>query len=48
MPPSQLADQLATLEPLEADEPGIVLDCSLPPDEIVTAFLGGKLGRDRT
>ncbi|WP_235518352.1 gluconokinase [Cellulomonas sp. Leaf334] len=31
MPVSLLDTQLATLEPLGADEPGTVLDCSLPP-----------------
>ena len=35
MPLSLLDSQLATLEPLGADETGVVLDISLPLDEIV-------------
>ena len=34
MPPSMLASQLATLEPLEADEPGTVLETDGPPDAL--------------
>ena len=37
MPASLLASQLATLEPLEADEPGFAVDASLPVDDLVTA-----------
>jgi gluconokinase len=36
MPASLLDSQLATLEPLEADERGVVLDVSLPPDQLVS------------
>lgn len=36
MPPALLESQLATLEPLEPDEPGVVLDATQPP-EVVAA-----------
>ncbi len=36
MPPSLLDTQLATLEPLRADEAGVVLGIASPPDRIVT------------
>jgi gluconokinase len=39
MPASLLVSQLATLEPLEADEPGLVVDAAEPPEEIVAAAL---------
>lgn len=35
MPASLLDSQVADLEPLHHDEPGFVLDVSLPPDELV-------------
>ncbi len=35
MPTSLLESQLATLEPLEPDEQGIVVDLALPADEII-------------
>jgi gluconokinase len=35
MPPSMLDSQLDTLEPLDDDEPGIVVRGDLPPDRIV-------------
>ena len=35
MPPSLLDSQLDTLEPLDDDEPGIVVRGDLPPDRIV-------------
>ena len=34
MPPSLLDSQLATLEALQSDEPGVVLSGELPPDRI--------------
>ncbi|MBM0239067.1 gluconokinase [Micromonospora sp. ATA32] len=37
MPASLLDSQLAILERLAPDEPGLVLDGSLPPDELVAA-----------
>lgn len=37
MPPALLLSQLDLLEPLDADESGIVLDVRRPPEEIVTA-----------
>jgi beta-N-acetylhexosaminidase len=41
MPPSLLESQLATLEPLEADEAGVVVDVAEPVDAVVTAALAG-------
>jgi gluconokinase len=40
MPPSLLASQLETLEPLEPDESGAALEANRPPAEIVTEILG--------
>lgn len=37
MPASLLESQLATLEPLEPDEPGVTVDGDVPPAEIVAA-----------
>jgi gluconokinase len=34
MPPSLLASQLATLEPLETDEPGVTVSGEGPPDQV--------------
>lgn len=39
MPPSLVASQLATLEPLEADERGVSLDAARPIAELITEFL---------
>jgi gluconate kinase len=39
MPTSLLASQLATLEPLEADEDGAVIEIAGTPDEIVTSAI---------
>jgi beta-N-acetylhexosaminidase len=39
MPPALLESQLATLEPLEADEAGIVVDIAAPVDEVVALAL---------
>jgi gluconokinase len=39
MPPSLLESQLATLEPLEADEQGLILDVGRSPEELVAAVL---------
>lgn len=39
MPPALLASQLATLEPLEPDERGVVIDISGTPDEVAQAAL---------
>jgi carbohydrate kinase (thermoresistant glucokinase family) len=44
MPASLVASQLATLEPLGADEAGGVVDARLPPAEVVAAALGIALG----
>ncbi|HEY9356456.1 MAG TPA: gluconokinase, GntK/IdnK-type, partial [Arthrobacter sp.] len=41
MPPALLDSQLATLEPLEADEAGIVVDIAAPVDEVVAKALAG-------
>lgn len=44
MPAALLGSQLATLEPLEADEPGVTVDVALEPgalvDQIVSALFG--------
>jgi len=47
MPPSLLDTQLATLEPLGADEPGVVLDIAATPDELAAdaAAWVGRLSR---
>lgn len=37
MPPSLLASQLATLEPLAADERGVVLDVAAPVEQLAAA-----------
>jgi gluconokinase len=39
MPASLLDSQLATLEPLDSDEPGLVVDAAAPADKLVTAAL---------
>jgi gluconokinase len=39
MPPSLLDSQLATLEPLAEDEPGIAVDADRPLDEVVARIL---------
>jgi gluconokinase len=39
MPPSLLPSQLATLEPLEDDEPGVTVVASGPPDEVLAEAL---------
>jgi beta-N-acetylhexosaminidase len=44
MPPALLESQLATLEPLEADEAGVVVDVAEPVDAVVTAALAGISG----
>jgi gluconokinase len=41
MPASLLDSQLATLEPLEPDENGLVADVAGTPEEIVSDFLSG-------
>ncbi|HJW00214.1 MAG TPA: gluconokinase, GntK/IdnK-type [Arthrobacter sp.] len=41
MPPALLDSQLATLEPLEADETGIVVDIAAPVNQVVTDALAG-------
>lgn len=45
MPASLLESQLATLEPLEADEPGFTVDATLPVDDLVTAAITGLTTR---
>ncbi len=47
MPPSLLASQLATLEPLGDDEPGVRLDAQRPVPEVVDALVAalGAQGR---
>ncbi|BAS07151.1 beta-N-acetylglucosaminidase/beta-glucosidase [Arthrobacter sp. Hiyo4] len=41
MPPALLESQLATLEPLESDEPGVVVDIAAPVDQVVADALAG-------
>ena len=41
MPASLLDSQVSTLEPLQPDESGIVLDVSLPPEELVEQAVRG-------
>ena len=41
MPASLLDSQIATLEPLEPDESGIVLDVGLPPEDLVARAVSG-------
>lgn len=45
MPPSLLASQLETLEPLADDEPGFVLDIAHPVDELVRQAVDGVRAR---
>lgn len=47
MPPSLLASQLATLEPLAPDEPGLVLPGDALPDEVVDALVLALAARGR-
>jgi gluconokinase len=44
MPASLLESQLATLEPLEPDEAGVVLDLTLPPEELVARVVAWLRG----
>jgi gluconokinase len=46
MPPSLLPSQLATLEPLAADEPGVTVAAEGRPDDVLGAALQ-RLGLDR-
>ena len=46
MPPALLDSQLATLEPLAADEHGIVLDATATPDTLVEQTLASLTARD--
>lgn len=48
MPPSLLASQLASLEPLEPDEPGITLPGDGPSDEVLDELLSALTGHLRT
>jgi gluconokinase len=45
MPTSLVASQLRTLEPLEPDEAGLEIDCTLPVEAIVQAWLERIDGR---
>jgi gluconokinase len=44
MPPTLLDSQLATLEPLQADEAGVSLDIRQAPAQLVTAILSSTRG----
>ena len=46
MPASLLGSQLADLEPLQADEPGMTVDATAPPEQIVDTVLAALPGRD--
>lgn len=49
MPPALLESQLATLEPLEPDEPGVILDATQPPTAIVAVAISAvRSRRNRT
>lgn len=43
MPASLMTSQLTTLEPLEADERGIVLNLSAPVDDLVDSFIARSM-----
>ena len=45
MPPELLDSQLATLEPLESDEPGITVDATAPP-AVIVAKVAEQLAAD--
>ena len=45
MPPALLDSQLADLEPLDPDEPGLVVDIAVPPKEIVEVTLRSLPGQ---
>lgn len=45
MPATLLDSQLATLEPLEADEAGTVVDIAAPVEQVVAEALAGVAGR---
>ena len=47
MTANMLAGQLETLEPLQADEAGMICDISLPADEIVRRVLADHLGHEQ-
>ena len=44
MPPSLLSTQLLTLQPLDADEPGVVVDIDQPVDAIVAEYVAARYG----
>ena len=48
MPPALLESQLATLEPLAADEAGVVVDIAAPVQQVVAEALTGIVGLART
>ena len=48
MPSSLLDSQLASLEPLQADEAGIVLDIGKDPAELVSQILNIKINQQET
>jgi len=47
MPPALLDSQLATLEPLDADEAGTVVDIASPVDQVVADALAGIAAAER-
>jgi beta-N-acetylhexosaminidase len=48
MPAALLDSQLATLEPLDADEAGVVVDIASPVDQVVAEALAGVAGSARS
>ncbi len=46
MPASLLASQLATLEPLQPDEPGITVEVDGDPEDLAAEILGALTGRE--
>ncbi len=44
MPPSLLGSQLATLEPLGVDEPGVTADIALQPDALLDQIMSELFG----
>ncbi|AGS71058.1 gluconokinase [Streptomyces collinus] len=47
MPPELLGSQYATLDPLQADEPGVTIDASGGPERVMAQALRAVCGPDR-
>lgn len=46
MPPSLLASQFETLEPLDSDEAGVVIDVDQNIDAIIDTYVARTAGQD--